>query len=211
MKKEPNKPDSANPAIASRLHSGHHRRGVGQPDRCFMRVAIIYTVVLALITGCGRAKFVAPSSGYVELATHNGFLWTIPGKSLLDDGTMGAQQNLLYALVVCPDLAANEKGAETSYGGRVNSYVSHWGTSTSRVAVAVDWDKHTDTVKIAGQTFGRSTGRVFVVRRDRSGSLSSTQLPSPPRDLGPDHALRYIQQHMSTDAVVTSIRLPHRD
>jgi len=176
-----------------------------------VRASFFSVIALSLITGCGRPRFVSQSSSYVELATHNGFLWTIPGNPVLDDGTMGTQQNLLYALVVCPDMAANEKGADTSYRSRINSYISHWGTSTGRVAVAVDWDKQTDTVKVAGQTFRRSTGSVLVVRRHRDGSLSSTQLPSPPTDLGSGQALRYIQQHMNTDAVVSTIRLPQRD
>jgi hypothetical protein len=176
-----------------------------------VRACIFSIVALALTTGCGRPKFVAPNSGYVELATHNGFLWTIPGNPVLDDGTMGAQQNLLYVLVVCPHLAASEKGAETRYGGRVNSYVSRWGTSAGRVTVAVDWDKRTDTVTVDGQEFGRSTGSVFVVRRERSGTLSSTQLPSPATDLGSDHALRYIQQQMSTDPLIAALRLPQKD
>jgi hypothetical protein len=31
--RRPNKPDAVNPAIASRLHSEHHRRGVTDPER----------------------------------------------------------------------------------------------------------------------------------------------------------------------------------
>ncbi len=33
MKTPPNKPAAPNPAIASRLHVGHHWRGVGEPER----------------------------------------------------------------------------------------------------------------------------------------------------------------------------------
>ncbi len=177
-----------------------------------VRPSIVSLLAAALIlTGCGRPKFVAPSSGSVELATHNGFLWTIPGSPLLDDGTMGAPKNLLYVLVVCSDLAASEKGTGTRYGGRENSYVSRWGSAAGPVVVAVDWDKHTDTVTVGSQTFGRSTGSVFVVRRERSGTLSATQLPGPSTDVGSDQALRYIQERMSTDTLITAIRLPQRD
>jgi hypothetical protein len=124
---------------------------------------------------------------------------------------MGEQQNLLYVLVVCPDFAASETGTGTRYGGRANSYVAHWGTSAGPVDVAVDWDKHTDMVTVGSQTFGRSTGSVFVVRRERSGTLSTTQLPSPSTDVRADQALRYIQERMSTDTLITAIRLPQRD
>ena len=177
-----------------------------------VRPYILSLLAFALtITGCGRPKFIAPSAGSVELGTYNGFFWTIPGNPVLDDGTMGAQQNLLYVLVVCPDLAASEKGTETRYGGRMNSYIARWGTSAGAVAVAVDWDKHTDTVTVGGQTFGRRTGSVFVVKRERGGTLSPTQLPSPATDIGYDEALRYIQRQMSNDAIITAIRLPQRD
>ena len=177
-----------------------------------MRACVFSVLAVAMvITGCGRPKFVAPSGGSVELATHNGFLWTIPGSAVLGDGTMGAQQNLLYVLVVCPDLAASEKGTESQHAGRINSYISRWGTSAGPVAVAVDWDKHTDTVTVGGQTFGRSTGSVFVVKRERGGTLSPTQLPSPAMDIGYDEALRYIQRQMSNDTIIAAIRLPQRD
>ena len=33
MKRTPNKPAAPNPAIASRLHARHHRRGIGEPER----------------------------------------------------------------------------------------------------------------------------------------------------------------------------------
>src|SRR5437762_2499047 len=33
MKRAPNKPAAPNPAIASRLHAGRHRRWVGEPER----------------------------------------------------------------------------------------------------------------------------------------------------------------------------------
>jgi hypothetical protein len=177
-----------------------------------VRTPVVSILAVALIfSGCGRPKFIAPSSGSVELASHNGFLWTIPGSPLLDDGTMGAQQNLLYVLVVCPDMAASEKGTETRHGGRINSYASRWTSSRGPVSICLDWDKHTDTVTVGARTFGRSTGSVFVVRREPTGALSSIQLPSPSTDLGTGEALRYIQQHMSTDTVITEIRLPQRD
>ena len=177
-----------------------------------MRPCIFSVLAVALIiSGCSRPKFVAPSGGSVELATHNGFLWIIPGNPVLEDGTTGAQQNLLYLLVVCPDLAASEKGTESQHGGGINSYVSRWGTSAGPVAVAVDWDKRTDTVTVGGRTFGRSTGSVFVVMRDRAGILSPTQLPSPTADVGYDEALRYIQRQMSNNTIITAIRLPQRD
>jgi hypothetical protein len=177
-----------------------------------VRPYILSLLAFALTTtGCGRARFIAPSAGSVELGTYNGFFWIIPGNPVLDDGTTGAQQNLLYVLVVCPDLAASEKGTETRYGGRMNTYIARWGTSAGSVSVAVEWDKHMDTVAVGGQTFGRSTGSVFVVKRERGGILSPTQLPRPKTDIDYDEALRYIQRQMSNDTIITGVRLPQRN
>jgi len=178
-----------------------------------MRAVVVSLVLLLMAAGCdiSGAKFIAPSSRSVELGSHNGFLWTIPGSPLLKDGTVGIQQNLLYVLVVCPDLAASGKGTETRYGGRVNTYVSRWDTSGGPVSVRVNWDRRTDSVKIGNKTFARGTGNVFVVKRDRTGALAPLQLPSIDADLGSDEALRFIQRQISNDTVIAAIRLPQRD
>ena len=58
---------------------------------------------------------------------------------------------------------------------------------------------------------GRATGNVFVVKREPSGRLITTQLPS----LGPDTlvvgAMRYIRQAMSNDPVIAGVRLLERE
>jgi hypothetical protein len=51
-----NKPDAPNPAIASRLHSWSHWRGVGDPKRsALMRIALPTILVLVLV-GCSTSK-----------------------------------------------------------------------------------------------------------------------------------------------------------
>jgi len=44
MNRKPNQPDAPNAAIALRFHSGHHGRGVGDPERSMrkMEVALFY-------------------------------------------------------------------------------------------------------------------------------------------------------------------------
>jgi hypothetical protein len=147
----------------------------------------------------------------VELASHNGFLWIVPGHALQEDGTLGDEQNLLYVLVVCPDLAATARGTETRHAPRVNTYVARWDTSRGPVTVAVDWDKRADKVTIGSKTFLRPAGNVFVVQRDRSGSLHTEQLSSVGSDANADEALRFIQRQMSHDSLIASIRLPQRE
>jgi hypothetical protein len=147
----------------------------------------------------------------MEVTPHNGCLWTVPGCALLDDQTMGPQQNLLHVLVVCPGLAARSRGTETSYGARVHRYVSDWHTSDGVVSVAVDWDKRTDRVTIAGRGFVRNVGNVFVVRREPSSRLVSFQLPSLGPNAGPEETLRHIQHHLSNDTVIAAVQLPERE
>jgi hypothetical protein len=178
-----------------------------------MRTPFAILLFLLPIAGCDMsgAKFIAPSSRGVELASHNGFLLTIPGSKLLEDGTMGTSQNVLYLLVVCPDLTASAKGRGTDHGRRINTYICNWETPRGSVSVSIAWDKRADTVTIGGKTFTRGSGNVFVVKRERTGDLSPLQLPSIGSDVGPEEALRFIQGQMSNDAVVAAIRLPLRD
>ena len=130
---------------------------------------------------------------------------------MLEHGTLGKQQNLLYVLVICPDLAASGKGTETKYGGRVNRYVSRWDTFGGPVSISVDWDIRADTVTIGRKTFVRKAGNVFVAKRDRAGGLVPVQLPSIGTDADPNDALHFIQRRMSNDMVVAAIRLPQKD
>ncbi len=170
-------------------------------------------LLLCSLTACdiGRsAKFIAPSNRLVELASHNGFLWTVPGNAVLDGGrSMGPQQNLLYLLVVCPDIGADKKGSGTTFG-TVNRYESHWGTRNGKVSVAVVWNRSTDTVTVGQQKFERGAGGVFVIIRRQDGTITTRQLPSPAEDADEKRILRFIQQRLTNDALVASIRLTER-
>ena len=174
----------------------------------------VLLLLLGALSGCdigSRVKFVAPSAKSVELASHNGMFCTVPGNAVLDDQTMGPQENLLYLLVVCPELAASGRGTGTDSQQRVNSYISFWETQEGKVSVTVSWDKRADTVSIGQQKFKREAGSAFVVVRQPSGNLVATQLPSPGPDADAKTALSFIQKHMTNDALVASVRLPERD
>jgi hypothetical protein len=156
-------------------------------------------------------KFIAPSSKSVELASHNGMFWTVPGNAVLNGQTMGPQENLLYLLVVCPGLAASGRGTATDYQQRFNAYISRWETQKGEVSVMVSWDKRADKVSIGKKQFKRKAGNTFVVVRQSSGNLVVTQLPSPGPDADAKTALNFIQKHMTNDALIASVRLPERD
>jgi hypothetical protein len=162
------------------------------------------------LCGCdiGTEKFIAPGAGGVGLASHNGLFWIIPGYALHNNGTnMGSKENLLYVLVVCPELYANSHGDGVNFGQRYNTYRAFWGTRTGDVTVAVTWDKRADKVKIGKQQFSRDLGNTFVVVRQPPGELRVTQLPSAGPDADAEAALRHIQLHMTNDALVSSVEL----
>ena len=169
---------------------------------------------LGALSGCDigiGVKFVAPSAELVGLASHNGMFWTVPGNAMLDDQTLGPQENLLYLLIVCPELAASGRGTGADYQPRVNSYISFWETKEEKVSVTVSWDKRADTVRIDQQKFKREAGSDFVVVRQPSGNLVATQLPSPGSNANPKTALSFIQKQMTNDALVASVRLAERN
>src|SRR2546423_1614278 len=123
----------------------------GRLSRCFLFLAMrsartIYKAgktcvwLFLIAVGCskGSEKFFSNRDTSVELASHNGFLQTVPGNAILEDGrTMGPQENLLYLLVICPYLAAESRGTGTDYGKRFNSYISLWDTTQGHISVAV--------------------------------------------------------------------------
>ena len=133
------------------------------------------------------------------------------GNTLLNNGReIGPQENLLYLLVVWPELAATGHGTGTDYGRGYNSYISRWETAKGDVSVTVTWDKRTDKVSIGGQQFDRGLGSTFVIVRQPEGMLKVTQLPSPGPDSESQAALDFIQKRMINDATVRSVRLPTR-
>jgi hypothetical protein len=144
----------------------------------------------------------------VGLAVHEGQLWTIPGSPILSDETTAPQESLLHLLVVCPDMTGiTNRGSESSFAPRQNRYTLNWGTSTGHVSVAASWDKRTDLVTVSGASFGRATGNVFVVKREPSGRLTTTQLPSIDPNARAIDAVRYIRQQLSNDSVIAGVRL----
>ena len=175
-----------------------------------MRVYAILSTLILITAGCdfSGARFISSSDSSVGLAVHEGQLWTIPGSAILSDGTIAPQQSLLHLLVVCPYMTGiTNRGSGSSFAPRQNRYSLDWGTSTGHVSVAVSWDKRTDRVTVGGASFGRATGNVFIAKREPSGRLTATQLPSiDPNARGID-AVRYIRQQMSNDSVIAGVRL----
>lgn len=175
-----------------------------------MHIYAILSALILITTGCdfSGARFISSAASGVGLTVHEGEIWTIPGNPILSDGTAGPQQSLLHLLVVCPDMTGiTNRGSGSSFAPGQNRYTLNWGTTTGHVSVAVSWDKRTDRVIVSGASFGRATGNVFVVKRETSGRLITTQLPSIAPNARAIDAVRYIRQQMSNDSVIAGVRL----
>lgn len=121
---------------------------------------------------------------------------------------MGDQQNLIYLLVVCPQLNAISRGTTTEFGRRFNAYICHWESSEKKVNVTMKWDKREDKVLLGKRQFARSLGNVFVLIRQTDGSETAIQLPNPGSDLPPKDVLQFIKGHMTNDSIIAAIKLP---
>jgi hypothetical protein len=170
----------------------------------------VVLLALAVLFGCdigAGPKFVAPSASSVELSSHNGVFWIVPGSAVLEGGTLGPQQNLIYILVVCPSLSANGHGTGTEHQRRLNTYTSRWNTQNGEIAVRVTWDKSSDMVLIGSQRFDRTAGNTFVVIRNLNGLFTAKQLASPGPDCTPPVALEFIRNRMTNDTLIAAVHL----
>jgi hypothetical protein len=175
-----------------------------------MRNYVIFPALILITAGCDFSgeRFISASKQSVALAEHEGQLWRIPGNPVLSDGTTGPQESLLHVLIVCPGMTGiTNRGSEWSFAPGHDRYALMWGTPTGEVSVAVSWDKRADLVTVSGASYGRATGNVFVIKRDQSGRLVTTQLPSLAPNARPIDAVRSIRQRMSNDSVIASVRL----
>ena len=175
-----------------------------------MRIRLIFSTVILMTAGCdfSGARFISSGANGVGLVAHEGQIWMIPGNPILSDGTMGPQESLLHLLMVCPDMTGiTNRGSESSFSPRHNRYALNWGTTTGTVSVAFSWDKRRDQVTVNKESYGRSTGNVFVIKREPSGRLITTQLPSVGPNVRGIEAVRYIRQQMSNDPVIARVKL----
>lgn len=180
----------------------------------FFCQATVLLVVVCITTFCGcdigtDNQFITAETSCGELRSPTGVWWVVPGYALEDKGRkMGAQGNLIYLLVVCPELSPIMRRTAVAYGGAINNYVSEWGTSTGKVSIAASWNKRSDKVAIGKQEFERDRGNILVVIRKPSGELSCTQLASPASSLDRKSLLKFIKEKLPGEPVIQSAELP---
>jgi hypothetical protein len=117
-------------------------------------------------------------------------------------------QNLLYALILFPDLGPTE-GMESSFLNKLKYtvFTTAYNTSTGWVRMELKWDDWNDVVWIAGNPYERARGDALVVIRWPSGAMDVTQLPGPGPHVTPAGALEHFQTLMKTNALISSVRL----
>ena len=172
-----------------------------------LSLSLLLTVV---VVGCGvqRGRFTTSGEDLRVLSSHPGCIDIVYGQAgeRFNENSRPLQ-NLIYLLVVCPDIQVQGSGSSSDYGRYVTRITYTWDTRAGTISVPLLWDREADTVAISGQTYGRDKGNVFVVRRESNGRLAGQQLAS----LGP-HAqfaevLQHVRQQLTNDELIASLRL----
>jgi len=171
-------------------------------------VAVVVVVVLLVlgIVNCPfqLGRFTTDADRSVAVLPQPGFIEIVEGTA---SGSDALHQDLLYLLIVCPDVQTHGSGSGMKMDTFVTTLDYTWDANPDRISIQVKWNRETDKIVIGNQKFSRETGNVFVVRREASGKISSFQLPS----LGP-HAsfpevLEHIQQEMPNDRFIADLKL----
>jgi hypothetical protein len=173
-------------------------------------VSLIVVVVLGVI-GCGvqRGRFVTTGD------TGNPFLSPVGGIDIVDGyetkpahetGILN-EQHLLYVLIITS--AVQEHGSHSSidFGKYVTTLSYAWNTEKGVLAVSIPWNRQTDIVTIGKQEFIREKGNVFVARLNANGELSGQQFASPGLHVRYQDVLKYIQQQLPNDKLLSSVKL----
>lgn len=169
-------------------------------------------LVLALgVVGCGvqRGRFVTTGD------TGNPFLSPVGGIDIVDGyetkpahetGILN-EQHLLYILTITPFVQEHGSSGDSDFGRYITTLSQAWNTEKGAQTVSISWNRQTDTVTIGKQEFIREKGNVFIVRLNTNGEISGQQLA----DLGPhvryQDVLKYIQQQLPNDELISSVKL----
>jgi len=165
--------------------------------------------LLVLMAGCGvqRGLFCTTGGQSQALSPIPGCIDIVSGRAL--SGADTSDQNLLYLVIVLPGLQTRGSGSSSDYGTYVTTLLFHWETGTGSVSIPVQWDRQRDTVSVSNQTFVRSKGNVFVVRREADGALTATQAGSLAHGNAP-MVLRHLREQSPQDELIASLRLQGR-
>ena len=167
-------------------------------------IPVIFLLALA-ISGCDvqRGRFVTTGSRSTALA-QVGLIDIVEGYSNDKDAL---SQDLIYVLVVCPDVKVHGSGSGTDMGKYSTAFNYSWDAESGKISIQVQWNRDSDIVSIGDKNFARDSGNVFVVQREASGEIVGRQLPSLGTHTSFPEVLRHVQQHLTNDQFITSLKL----
>jgi len=168
--------------------------------------ALVAVVVVA--AGCQPRRVLCCGDSGASTEPIEGELLIARGYDLQDRDRQRQVQNLLYALILFPDLGPTE-AMESSFQNKLKYtvFAISYNTSTGWVRMELKWDDWNDVVWIAGKPYERARGNALVVIRWPSGATDVTQLPGPGPHVTPADALEHFQRLMKSNALISSVRL----
>jgi len=166
--------------------------------------------VAVVAAGCQPAKVICRGARGTSTKPVEGELLIARGYDLQDRDRRRQVQNLLYALILFPDLGPTE-GMESRFQRGVSRkytvFTRAYNTSTGWVRMELKWDVWNDVVWVAGKPYERARGNALVVIRWPSGATDVTQLPGPGSHVTAADALEHFQKLMKSNALISSVRL----
>jgi hypothetical protein len=177
------------------------------PSRWAVGCAALVAVAV-LAAGCQPRRVLCCGDSGASTEPIEGELLIARGYDLQDRDRRRQVQNLLYALILFPDLGPTE-GMESSFqwGLKHVVFTRAYNTSTGWVRMELKWDDWNDVVWVAGKPYERARGNALVVIRWPSGATDVTQLPGPGPHVTPADALEHFQTLMKSNALISSVRL----
>ena len=163
------------------------------------------------IVGCGvqGGRFVTTGSKSNSLSSNVGCVDIVVGyEKKTDRGEeLPNEQNLLYVLIVAPEVQEHGSSSSNDYGRYVTTLNRSWSTDKGTVSISIPWNRQTDTVTIGKQDFSREKGNVFVVQLNPDGQITGKQLPSLGAHSNFTELLDYINKQLPTEELFSSLRL----
>jgi hypothetical protein len=168
--------------------------------------ALVAVAVAA--AGCQPYRIISRGADGTSTEPIEGELLIARGYDLKDRDRQRQEQNLLYALILFPDLGPTE-GMWSGFqnGIKYTVFTRAYNTSTGWVRMELKWDVWNDIVWVAGKPYERARGNALVVIRWPSGATDVTQLPGPGPHVTRTAALEHFQRLMKSNALISSVRL----
>ena len=168
--------------------------------------AALLTLVVLGVLYCGfqLGHFTTDASRSVAISPQPGLIEIVEGTP---SGSDALHQDLLYLLIVCPDVQTHGSGNGINMDTFFTTLNYTWDINPGNISIQVKWNRQTDRVLIGDQKYIREKGNVFVVERGVTGKINSYQLPSLGSHASFPEVLKHVQQEMPNDKLVTTLKL----